>query len=592
LCVGVTRRSHYLRLQHLPTKMKPYVYAPLPSEQSIRLLDSWQSTEDTVRYSLRTVSLDDELEYTALSYTWGEPRLTHSIECDGAEIKITANLHSALQRVRQWGQGPAKTLWVDAICVDQENLEERGHQVRSMRRTFSAAAMTVVYLGEPRELGSCKLAVEFIQKVQREFVDIGGFRQVQRILESRSAREWAREILESGGALEWAAVCELFSQPWFRRVWVMQEYAMSRALLFQYGDESFHSDALSETANVIIEVHTNEDSTMLENIPLFLSEIFMIGGIFRMYLLELMRQWIADRTEFSMSHVLTRSGLKEATDPRDQIFGLLGLLDQKELQPNYFLTVSETYVAASRVILETKGPIELFRNIGEPRTIEGLPSWVPDWSSKRSILGTGLGLKKWEVHDAGGTLSPEWKLSKHSDILSMRGIIFDNVRDTTDAIQDSEMSNDIYRKHFLEAKEMTRNSIKAPAEEKVLVLHYKTLLLGSPISWNRAHELDISLLFTDNEGLGSEEALDAKRCIMNNMRDLQYCLTQALRVGQVPPGTQKGDQICVFQGIKNPYVIRKSADGENYMLLDRCYIDGVMNGEALEGVELEDIRLA
>jgi hypothetical protein len=331
---------------------------------------------------------------------------------------------------------------------------------------------------------------------------------------------------------------------------------------------------------------------MLENIPLFLSEIFMIGGIFRMYLLELMRQWIADRTEFSMSHVLTRSGLKEATDPRDQIFGLLGLLDQKELQPNYFLTVSETYVAATRVILETKGPIELFQNIGEPRTIEGLPSWVPDWSSKRSILGIDRGLPNWEAYDAGGALSPEWKLSKHSDILSMRGIIFDAVRDTIDTLHRSEITEDICRKHFLEAKEMTRNSIKAPAEEEVLVLHCKTLLLGSPISYDRAHELGISLLFTDNVDLENKETLKAMRRIGGNMKDLQYCLTGALRVGQVPPGTQKGDQICVFQGIKTPYVIRKSADGENYTLLDRCYIDGVMNGEALEGVELEDIRLA
>jgi hypothetical protein len=571
--------------------MKPYVYAPLPSEQSIRLLDSWQSTEDTVSYSLRTVSLDDELEYTALSYTWGEPRLTHSIECDGVEIKITANLHSALQRVRQWGRGPAKTLWVDAICVDQENLEERGHQVRSMRRTFSAAAMTVVYLGEPRELGSCKLAVEFIQKVQHEFVGIGGPRQARRILASRGTLEWARKILESRGALEWAAVCELFSQPWFRRVWVIQEYAVSRALLFQYSDESFHSDALSRTANVIFEVERNEDSIMLENMPL--SKIFaMVEGFFRMRWLELVRQRIAGRNEIKMPFVLTRISQKEATDPRDQIFGLLGLLDQKELQPNYFLTVSETYVAATRVILETEGPIELFQNIGEPRTIEGLPSWVPDWSSKRSILGIDRGLPNWEAYDAGGALSPEWKLSKHSDILSMRGIIFDAVRDTIDTLHRSEITEDICRKHFLEAKEMTRNSIKAPAEEEVLVLHYKTLLLGSPISYDRAHELGISLLFTDNVDLENKETLKAMRRIGGNMKDLQYCLTGALRVGQVPPGTQKGDQICVFQGIKTPYVIRKSADGENYTLLDRCYIDGVMNGEALEGVELEDIRLA
>lgn len=561
--------------------MKPYVYDPLPSDQSIRLLDSWQSTEDTVRYSLRTVSLDDELEYTALSYTWGEPRLTHFIECDGAEIKITANLHSALQRIRERGQGPPKTFWIDAICVDQGNLEERGHQVRLMRRIFSAAAMTVVYLGEPKEPRTCRLAVDLIRKVQAEG------------LGREDNRDKAVTIFKQQDSPTLFAVGELFSQPWFRRVWVIQEYAVSRALLFQYGDESFHSDALSETANVIFRVGKTEASQILGNMPLSLSEIFtMIDGFYKMHWLELVRQGIVDRTEINMSYVLKRSSREEATDPRDQIFGLLGLLDQKELQPNYFLTVSETYVAATRVILETKGPIGLFRNIGEPRTIEGLPSWVPDWSSMISFLGIGPWRKNWEAYDAGGTLSPEWKLSKQSDILSMRGIIFDTVRDTTDTLQHSEISNDICRKHFLEAKEMARNSIKAPAEEEVLVLHYKTLLLGSPISYDRAHELGISLLFTGNEDLKNEETLKARRNILRNMRNLQYCITQALRVGQVPPGTQKGDQICVFQGIPTPYVIRKSTDGEHYTLLDGCYIDGVMNGEALEGVELEDIRLA
>ena len=87
-------------------------------------------------------------DYVALSYCWGDAGTTREIIVNGYSIRVTVNLEAALRQLRDSNcikQG--LKLWVDAICIDQNNLEERGQQVGRMRDIYASAWHVVIWLG-------------------------------------------------------------------------------------------------------------------------------------------------------------------------------------------------------------------------------------------------------------------------------------------------------------------------------------------------------------------------------------------------------------------------------------------------------------
>ena len=139
-------------------------YTPLdPDRRFVRLIHlSPASTEDeTIRCRFTVVSLDDEPQYEALSYVWGDGNDTRSIEVDGYSMPTTANLHVALRYLRLRDQ--AQTLWVDALCNNQSDLRERTQQVSLMCSIYGQASQVVVWLGEGWP-GS-DMAMEFMREL-------------------------------------------------------------------------------------------------------------------------------------------------------------------------------------------------------------------------------------------------------------------------------------------------------------------------------------------------------------------------------------------------------------------------------------------
>jgi len=99
--------------------------------------------------SLVEVTLDDHPIYEALSYVWGDPKLQSTLQIEGARLKVTNNLELALRYLRL--PDKPRTIWVDAICIDQSNIEERNQQVRLMKSIYSFCAVDLVWVGESDE---------------------------------------------------------------------------------------------------------------------------------------------------------------------------------------------------------------------------------------------------------------------------------------------------------------------------------------------------------------------------------------------------------------------------------------------------------
>lgn len=121
------------------------------------VLNEALSETGKIQCNLAYCSLDDPNMYAALSYTWGSPDITTPILLNGIEYQVTTNLAAVLERMRCTGyEGSA--LWIDALCINQQDILERNRQVQLMRKIYERASIVVIWLGE--EGNNSELAME------------------------------------------------------------------------------------------------------------------------------------------------------------------------------------------------------------------------------------------------------------------------------------------------------------------------------------------------------------------------------------------------------------------------------------------------
>jgi hypothetical protein len=135
--------------------------------------------------------------YEALSYTWGSSDKPRSISINEKTLPVTENLHAALLRLRD--HSLERILWIDAICIDQENLKERGQQVRLMAGIYTKASRVLVWLGETADNSDQALL---------EIVRIAAENEPLDSVNDRTTQE---------------AILALLKRSWFQRIWVSKE---------------------------------------------------------------------------------------------------------------------------------------------------------------------------------------------------------------------------------------------------------------------------------------------------------------------------------------------------------------------------------
>jgi hypothetical protein len=216
-----------------PARPLPFVHSPLPdSETHIRLLEVLQGNfEQHVVCVMSTWPLDSAPPYSAISYTWGDPALTANITIDGRDMVVGQNCEYALQQTFAIKK-KEKRVWVDAVCIDQTNIKERGHQVAIMGKVYSKAAQVFACVGPHADDSEflrvmCrkkeKLLTDIISAVRwgswdawLDFPD-GGVRLGTRCLLSMSRSTEVK--------LKKALVAFL-KRPYFSRIWILQELSM------------------------------------------------------------------------------------------------------------------------------------------------------------------------------------------------------------------------------------------------------------------------------------------------------------------------------------------------------------------------------
>ena len=241
-------RSSSLGLRHAqkrasrpPSDLPPFQYEALETAHSFRILSILRPRLDgmvrcTIRQEIIAAAqmrgregeepLSDEpkpslAQYYALSYTWGPSSPQCWVELNGKPFLVRQNLWFLLQSLPEIRgakrQGFCNNLWIDAICIDQENIAERNYQVQQMRSIYQNAKAVLVWLGP---------------------ADANSKRAFKLILSAR----WKKALLRSDAAL-WSreddrALRRIFDCEYWERMWIVQEVALARDIRLICGYQS------------------------------------------------------------------------------------------------------------------------------------------------------------------------------------------------------------------------------------------------------------------------------------------------------------------------------------------------------------------
>jgi hypothetical protein len=194
-----------------------FTYTPLPND-CIRLLTfaAPSTYPGALTCTINTFPLDNPPSFDALSYTWGAPSKMETILCNGLEMKIGANLHEAIQTLFSPPISLNLPIWIDAICINQGDDEEKGHQVHRMGDVYRRANKVVVWLG-PAENDS-DLAMESLSGLSERLSSLP-FRSIVYGFEENG--------LPDENSPVWHAVGNLFRRQWFGRLWTFQEAVLA-----------------------------------------------------------------------------------------------------------------------------------------------------------------------------------------------------------------------------------------------------------------------------------------------------------------------------------------------------------------------------
>jgi chaperonin cofactor prefoldin len=357
--------------------------------------------------------MNDCPKYTALSYTWGNPTLSHQIFVNNRYLHVTESLEVALQHLRD--QKDTLTLWIDAICINQQDTDEKNQQVQQMADIYRNASQVIVWLG-PAANESVKV-IEYLKLVAREYQEHGlsGISDFSLIEMLREGDHERHALITSSRIELFRKLDNLFHgtfpvmrfrdfahRGWWRRTWVIQEICLAHEPVYLCGKERISGVHLKDSINFfssygafqvqrITQMRSDEEikrvyaeiSPLIEKTPL--KVMLWIRGKYQRSNLNSEKSLY---TLVQQAYVDTGAVRIVASDERDLVFALLGLASDKDklqirLDYSKDYSVDEVYIETSKVLL-THGHLDLLslRQVDAVNT--SLPSWVCDW--RREIL--------------------------------------------------------------------------------------------------------------------------------------------------------------------------------------------------------------
>jgi ankyrin repeat protein len=323
--------------------MDSFRYDPIDLDGcNFRLLRLCYATNGPIECHLFDARLDEPIEYEALSYTWGDSVRPYDILLNGNPMPVTANLSRALWDLRYPNED--RILWVDAICINQEDIQERGHQVKHMASIYKNAKQVVVWLGRP----NLDASSTFRHMRQLEELATEHAYHEWRVSDQRWQELWSTtKPMIDVEYTDWLfqkrrGLQSIFNEPWFTRVWIIQEIANARSATIMYGKATVSSWIFAAMPSLVGMELDSYRQAILDIMP----------GPLRKH------SWWAENRE--LRTLLLKFRWSKSSDPRDAIYALLAIssdaCDSRCLFPNYELSEEEVVRNTMAFLLSFRDP--------------------------------------------------------------------------------------------------------------------------------------------------------------------------------------------------------------------------------------------
>ncbi|KAI1281147.1 heterokaryon incompatibility protein-domain-containing protein [Xylaria sp. FL0933] len=629
------------------------IYSSL-EESSIRLLEIVPALPDEqIECVLTTIhEIEDAPSFEALSYVWGESLSPDPILCNGIRVTVTQNLHEALKYLRPlpswesvhiWStkhelhssrhvwrsfarnryEQQENTMllripvWIDAICINQNDLSERAQQVKMMRQIYQTASTVKIWLGKEQKLatatsvaerearasltplaqagtvrrlaprhhletyGSMPVVLSFLAQALRNMEAKPNSLVSLRPLEDSEHRNLVYG-LPPPSAKEWKAFREFLSNPWFQRIWVVQEVVLARKAVVVLGNWHMDWDAVGKATTWFESKGYAMPRTMryVLNDPKDLLPVTGASILWQMHCIPNKR--------VPLLALLKDFRYRVSSQDVDRLYAALGLAQETEgsrfeglhslLEPDYSKPLEDVFRDLTIYLIIEHGSLDVL-------------SYVPDWRVTKASS---------EIWNAQKTfpfcadMNQPLSLSFGEDLnnLSLEGLKVDQARFYGDKLISYGFGFETYSQEldFVQGAWNLAKSSSQSAEPAN----------GSTV--RRRFCNFISTILTHDAKLGLDEIMDDAsewlskhlpgqfpgRADPGRFHDAfvrvctgkRFFITREGRMGIGPEPMKENDDIVILFGAKVPFIIRRL--GSRYTLIGECYVSGLMNGEPVE----------
>jgi hypothetical protein len=606
----------------------------------------------TLRFVLLSPGKDDETpsciviegdmyrqEYEALSYTWGledrikphgfewegssdasswedvasetsdqaseaEPKLPseqkYHIACNGLLIPVMRNLYVALQYLRYSAR--ERILWIDYICINQDSIEDKNSQVRRMDEIYRHASKVVVWLG--LVTADTQVGIKSLRRLNENIHLTTVFGK--------------KPLSEDQIQTHIKPLVNLISRGWFQRVWVVQEVALSRHVQVQIGDITLPWHTFITAARTIGN-HLGCCSTILRPV------MYDLDGDYLLSLRECFANILAidiktTKPDLTLHEALRIFYGRLATDPRDKVFGILGLLDpdRRLIDVDYGVKTPELYAATAAKVITESGDLSVLVDTDELAGNINVPTWCPDWTNI-----SPLGVNFYHFFNAAGASRATGTLCTPLS-LKLKGMVIDFVTDivpdNSTSQNDDGSSKDLQWEAFQQLKkweDLVQMKFGLDKEyltgESYETAFWHTVMTGlnrtrtarldkkddraawdSWRAWLSRHSSSPRALKAATARLTDASHISHNELLVEYLSTRWFFVTEDGYLGLGPVEMEEGDMVCVFAGGKMPFAVRAvdpscevCRDEFCYAFVGCAYLHGFMDGAAglIESVE-------
>ncbi|EXL76500.1 hypothetical protein FOPG_08773 [Fusarium oxysporum f. sp. conglutinans race 2 54008] len=530
--------------------------------------NSWDHPDPGVDPSLYCLPKNEEVistqqEYDALSYVWGSTNEKIEVQIQtesdrSCTLMIGANLADALEHLRY--PDKARTIWIDAICINQDDIQERNSQVPQMRSIYSLAKSVLVWLGPDADGSGHALHTLVYFAAQVEFSIDETYGDAPKAQEKtwwdpRVPLPWNKET--------WASITALFQRPYFRRVWVLQEVMLASNAIVQCGYDTAPWTSVRKAMLVLVEK------------PALEPELFEF--------LNRYRSGILAEVARNVPRILLWARSRQCTDPRDRVYGLLGLMCPsipKLIGPNYDEPLCHTYRKMALAHIQITQRLSILRCCElDNNANRNWPSWVPDWTVAQNSL---FGFRKGHSRQPSGHTASQARYID-ANILEVVGIecaSLSAVRYVSSATEmfgalSSWTPGDLRLKSYPGGGSLFDAFWEAVTKGRVHDRYVR----------NTYYPTVADLRIRCQAAVAGEDSFDKIFHLFKEELDTErtwLTLTYEGYLGVVMSEPQQDDRVFILLGSDVPLLLRPTGEGK-FLVVGQCFVPGLMDAEAILG---------